>query len=514
MTPLPRRRSFAYLLWLVGGFIGAHRFYLGSYLGGAGQLAFLVYGIAGLPGGRFCLMVLLPWMLFDLWWIHRRMSQLQAQRPAEEEEEETPPAAARHASRRPAPRDPAKDYDLAALAEANKLQERFVAAAEAGDWTQAVAIGEQIVAATRRVFKGPHQNLAMTLCMLGQACYQIDAFDKACASLEESLSIGRKLGLPAEDMDVARKALDLTLVGIEQRKARGATTDEQGALLNLLDDREARYRDALAQGDLKSAERLCAEAIATSRRLHGGAHRSVVLHLSSHAELCRRLRWNEKAQASADEALAVAAQLGLDDSWRRGPTNTLALLHAAAGRADEAEALYKKTIAMAVAEAGGGSSDGVVRAFNNLAFLYAESGQDAKAELCYARALVHLDKLPPGEGDAELHSDMLNNFASLFMARRDFVRARELFERSLDIQQRSCRGISSSAANAHNDLGLIAQEEGELRQALAHFKRTLLLNQICAPDHFRNIDNAQRNIDSVSIALAAVARAARMEPST
>ncbi|WP_418119209.1 tetratricopeptide repeat protein [Variovorax sp. 350MFTsu5.1] len=513
MTPLPRRRSFAYLLWLVGGFIGAHRFYLGSYLGGAGQLAFLVYGIAGLPGGRFCLMVLLPWMLFDLWWIHRRMSQLQAQRPAEEEEE-TPPAAARHASRRPAPRDPAKDYDLAALAEANKLQERFVAAAEAGDWTQAVAIGEQIVAATRRVFKGPHQNLAMTLCMLGQACYQIDAFDKARASLEESLSIGRKLGMPAEDMDVARKALDLTLVGIEQRKARGATTDEQGALLNLLDDREARYRDALAQGDLKSAERLCAEAIATSRRLHGGAHRSVVLHLSSHAELCRRLRWNEKAQASADEALAVAAQLGLDDSWRRGPTNTLALLHAAAGRADEAEALYKKTIAMAVAEAGGGSSDGVVRAFNNLAFLYAESGQDAKAELCYARALVHLDKLPPGEGDAELHSDMLNNFASLFMARRDFVRARELFERSLDIQQRSCRGISSSAANAHNDLGLIAQEEGELRQALAHFKRTLLLNQICAPDHFRNIDNAQRNIDSVSIALAAVARAARMEPST
>jgi hypothetical protein len=47
-----------------------------------------------------------------------------------------------------------------------------------------------------------------------------------------------------------------------------------------------------------------------------------------------------------------------------------------------------------------------------------------------------------------------------------------------------------------------------------HFKRTLLLNQICAPDHFRNIDNAQRNIDSVSMVLATVARAARMEPST
>jgi hypothetical protein len=95
----------------------------------------------------------------------------------------------------------------------------------------------------------------------------------------------------------------------------------------------------------------------------------VVFHLSSHAELCRRMQWNDKAEVAANEALAMATQLGLDDSWLRGPTNTLALLHAAAGRADEAEALYKKTIAMAIAEARGGSSDGVVRAFNNLAFL-------------------------------------------------------------------------------------------------------------------------------------------------
>jgi hypothetical protein len=65
----------------------------------------------------------------------------------------------------------------------------------------------------------------------------------------------------------------------------------------------------------------------------------------------------------------------------------------------------------------------VLRAFNNLAFLYAESGQEGKAELCYARALVHLDKLAADtcdktkgtEGDADLHSHMLNNFASLLM---------------------------------------------------------------------------------------------------
>jgi tetratricopeptide (TPR) repeat protein len=503
MNASPRRPGFAYLLLVAGGWLGAHRFYLGSHAGGAAQLALLLFGLSGYPGARLALAVLLAWLLFDIYWVHRRTRRV---RPL------------------PAPRAGGADapkYDPAGLAEANRLQAQFFAAAEAHDWAGAVSIGEQIVATARRVFKGPHPNLAMSLCMLGQACYQLKALDKARPALEESLAIGLKIGMPAEDMDITRKALSLTLSAIGERNARGAASDRDAALLNLLEDREMRCHAALAQGDLPRAERFGAEAVAAARDLCGGPGKAVVRQLAGYAEVCRRLQWNDKAEASAHEALAMAGQLGLDDGWQRGPTNTLALLHAAAGRADEAEALYKKTIAMAVAEARGGSSDSVLRAFNNLAFLYAESGQNEKAELCYGRALVHLDKLDQGqggaagsEGDAELHSHMLNNFAGLLMSRRDFDRARPLYERSLAIQQRSCRGISTAAANAHNDLGLIAQDEGDLRQALAHFKRTLLLNQICTPDHFKNIDSAQRSIDSVSMVLAAVARAARMEPST
>lgn len=524
MTASPRRPGLAYLLLAVGGFLGAHRFYLRSYVGGAAQLALLLFGVGGIGKvvgavdvriPRLALAVLLAWLLFDIYWVHRRVRQGGGLRASGAEPRRYGPA------------------DLADLAEANRLQAQFVAAAEAQDWARAVAVGEQIVATARRVFKGPHPNLAMSLCMLGQACCQLKAFDKAKAAIEESLAIGRKVGMSAEDMDIARKALSLTQAGIDEREsarlARGAASDRAALLTNLLEDREMRCHEALAQGDLPRAERFGAEAVAASRELCGGPGKAVVRQLAGYAELCRRLQWNDKAEASAHEALAMIGQLGLDDGWRRGPTNTLALLHAAAGRADEAEALYKKTIAMAIAEAKGGSSDSVLRAFNNLAFLYAESGQEDKAELCYARALVHLDKLDgaastaneaaeagaaSGDGDAELHSHMLNNFASLLMGRRDFARAQPLYERSLAIQQRSCRGISIAAANAHNDLGLIAQDEGDLRQALMHFKRTLLLNQICTPDHFKNIDSAQRNIDSVSMVLAAVAHAARMEPST
>lgn len=510
MTASPRRPGLAYALLGVGGFLGAHRFYLGSYAGGAAQLALLLYGASGLRGSRLALAVLVAWLLFDIYWVHRRLD-----RPSNGPENPLREPGARTAETR--------HYDPAGLAQANRLQAQFVAAAEAQDWARAVAVGEQIVATARDVFKGPHPNLAMSLCMLGQACYQLKAFDKARAAIEESLAIGRRVGLSAEDMDVARKALALTQAGIGERNARGAASDAAAGLMNLLEDREMRCHEALAQGDLPRAERLGAEAVAASRALCGGPGKAVVRQLAGYAELCRRLQWNDKAEASAHEALAMIGQLGLDDGWRRGPTNTLALLHAAAGRADEAEALYKKTIAMAVAEARGASSDSVLRAFNNLAFLYAESGQEEKAELCYARALVHLDKLEaaggaegaaPNGGDAELHSHMLNNFAGLLMTRHDFERARPLYERSLAIQQRSCRGISSAAANAHNDLGLIAQDDGDLRRALMHFKRTLLLNQICTPDHLRNIDSAQRNIDSVSMVLAAVAHAARMEPST
>ncbi|MGJ7607938.1 tetratricopeptide repeat protein [Variovorax sp. LT1R20] len=500
----PRRKSFAYLLLVVGGFLGAHRFYLGSYLGGAAQLLLLLVGVANLPGSRVALVLLGLWLLLDIYWVHVRLKQ-------QDEADNT--------ARRPT----AKTYDLEALGHADALRERFVAAAEMHDWARAVALSEQIVANARKVFKGPHQNLAMSLCMHGQACYQFKAFDEAKASLEESLAIGRQIGMPAEDMEIVRKALAMTLAGIgEHHAARqvraglpaGSGPGDDTVLLSLLEDQERRYKAAFERRDLALAERFCAEAVHTSRQLCGGLGKAVVLHLINHAEFCRQLQWHDKAVSLLDECLAIIDQLGLDDSWRLGPSNTLALLHAGAGRSDEAEVLYKKTIAMAVALSKGNSTDEVVRAINNLAFLYANTDQDQKAELCYARAMVHLDKLEPHEGDADLHADLLINFAQLHMARNEAEQAKPLFERALAIQERSCRGISTSAATAHNDLGLIAQDQGDLREALKHFKRTLLLNQICAPDHFGNLANAQRNIDNVSLALAAVARAARLEPST
>lgn len=499
-----RRKPFAWLLLVVGGFVGAHRFYLGSYLGGAAQLLLLLVGVANMPGSRFALALLGPWLLLDIYWVHVRLKQ-------QDEADHT------------ARRSVGKTYDLEALGHADALRERFVAAAEMHDWAAAVALSEQIVAHARKVFKGPHQNLAMSLCMHGQACYQFKALDEAKASLEESLAIGRQIGMPAEDMEIVRKALAMTLAGIgEHHAARqvraglpaGGGPGNDPVLLDLLEDQERRYRAAFERRDLALAERLCAEAVHTSRLLCGGLGKAVVLHLINHAEFCRQLQWHDKAVSLLDECLAIIDQLGLDDSWRLGPSNTLALLHAGAGRSDEAEVLYKKTIAMAVALSKGNSTDEVVRAINNLAFLYANTDQDQKAELCYARAMVHLDKLEPDEGDADLHADLLINFAQLHMARNEAEHAKPLFERALAIQERSCRGISTSAATAHNDLGLIAQEQGDLREALKHFKRTLLLNQICAPDHFGNLANAQRNIDNVSLALAAVARAARLEPST
>jgi len=503
--PSPRRKSVAYLLLLVGGFLGAHRFYLGHFLSGATQLLLLLAGASPLPGARVCLGLLLLWMLADIYWIHVRMKR----------QDGPPRKAARPAM--------TKDYDLAALDEAGKLRERFEAAADAGEWAKAVALGAQIVASARRVFKGPHENLAMSLCLYGQACYRLKAFDKAKASLEESLAIARQISLPAEDLQIIREALAMVHAETDEYRAARAIQDTLPAgtvrpeddpeLQALLERQAAQYMEAFEQGDLERAEPLCAEAVETGRRLFGGPAQAVVSHLVNLAEIRRQLKWHDKAIATLNECLAMIEVLDLDDEWRRGPTNTLALVHAATGRHGEAEALYKQTIAMAIAASKGASTNAVVRAFNNLAFLYADTGQAQKAELCYARAVIHLDKLEAEGADADLHANMLNNYADLFMARRDFARAKPLYERSLAIQERSCRGISSIAANAHNDLGLIAQEEGDLHQALVHFKRTLLLNQICAPDHLGNIANAQRNVDGVSGTLAAVARAARVERS-
>ncbi|SCX72965.1 tetratricopeptide repeat protein [Variovorax sp. EL159] len=404
MSASPRRKPLAYLLLVVGGFLGAHRFYLGRYRSGAAQLLLLLVGtMSSLPGAKLCLGALLLWLLADIYWVHRQSLDV----PQDVEE--------------------AKD-----------------------------------------------------------------------------------LGHP-----VPKHVMAIPQSESAQRVASHQPTTPATQLKN----QELRYMAAFRQGDLQRAEALCAEAVELARRLGGGPGEAVVSHLVNLAEIRRQMQRHDRAIAALDECMNMIGQLRLPDSWRLRPTNTLALVYAATGRPDEAEALYKKTIALAITEAKGGSTDAVVRALNNLAFLHATTGQPEKAELCYARAMTHLDKLAAAsgsgeagsEGDAELYSNMLNNFADLLAARRDFAKARPLYERSLAIQERSCRGISTVAANAHNDLGLIAQELGDLRLALVHFKRTLLLNQICAPDHFKNIANAQRNVDGVSATLDAMAHAARVE---
>jgi hypothetical protein len=152
----------------------------------------------------------------------------------------------------------------------------------------------------------------MSLCMLGQACYQFKAFDEAKASLEESLAIGRQIGMPAEDMEIVRKALAMTLAGIGEhaaaRRRRTCPRSSRGwphrlttPCCGLLEDQERRYKAGLRAARPALAERLCAEAVHTSRELCGGPGKAVVFHLVSHAEFCRQLQWHDKAESLLDE---------------------------------------------------------------------------------------------------------------------------------------------------------------------------------------------------------------------
>jgi TM2 domain-containing membrane protein YozV len=62
----PKSLALAYLLWLIGGSLGAHRFYLGSPRVGASMIATLLAAI-GMPGsaGWVLLIPLLVWTLLD-----------------------------------------------------------------------------------------------------------------------------------------------------------------------------------------------------------------------------------------------------------------------------------------------------------------------------------------------------------------------------------------------------------------------------------------------------------------
>ena len=120
---------------------------------------------------------------------------------------------------------------------------------------------------------------------------------------------------------------------------------------------------------------------------------------------------------------------------------------------------------------------------NNLALLYVNQGQSAKAAPLYKRALAINEKvLGPDHPDVAIS---LNNLAGLFDTQGQYVEAEPLYRRALRIKENAFGLDHSSVALSVNNLAGLYRNQGQYAQAESLFRRALAIwEKTLGPDHF------------------------------
>jgi tetratricopeptide (TPR) repeat protein len=133
-------------------------------------------------------------------------------------------------------------------------------------------------------------------------------------------------------------------------------------------------------------------------------------------------------------ALTEAERFGPSDLRLATSLNSLAVLHKAQGKYDQAEPLYKRALAIWEKALGPEHPD-VATSLNNLAGLYHDQGKYDQAEPLYKRALPIMEKaLGPEHRDV---ATSLNNLAGLYKAQGKYGQAEPLCKRALAIKEKA-----------------------------------------------------------------------------
>lgn len=169
--------------------------------------------------------------------------------------------------------------------------------------------------------------------------------------------------------------------------------------------------------------------------------------------------------------------------------NNLAALYQNMGESARAEPLFHR--ALAVREKTLGAHPLTANSLNNLATLYQAMGAYVRAEPLFRRALAIRTEVV-----GEEHPDTamsLNNLATLYNGMGDYARAAPMYERALAIRERVLDpwdpAIATSLhnlASLHEDLGNYLQAEPLLQRALAIRERALGMEH---PDTATSLNN-------------------------
>lgn len=330
-----------------------------------------------------------------------------------------------------------------AASEVDKLVTEVTRRFQAGQYTEAVQLAQQVLDMREKALGPDHSDVAASLELLGGLYWAQGVYAEAEAVTKRAVAIHEKL-LGSEHRDIGPSLVNLARV----------------------------YR---AQSRYKDAELLLSRAVTILEKALGPEARTVGIALSNLAELYLEQQRFAEAEPLMKRALAILEkELGPDHPDVGGSLNGLALLYRAQGRNREAEALLKRSIA--IAERALGSEHPVVGAsLLNLAQLYRVLGRPADAEPVLKRAIAIQEKtLGP---DHPAVGASVNSLGVFYHAQSRYAEAGPLYERYLAISEKTLGADHPDVGLALNNLALLALGQSDLGGAARHWRRASALLQ-------------------------------------
>jgi tetratricopeptide (TPR) repeat protein/CHAT domain-containing protein len=185
---------------------------------------------------------------------------------------------------------------------------------------------------------------------------------------------------------------------------------------------------------------------------------------------------------------AVKARLGTNSQNYGTALHMLGVRYAAQGKLDEAEAFYKR--ALAVHESAPGVNQiNIATLLNNLGNLYRSQAKYRDAESFYKRALAIREKTP-GQPNVP---KTLDNLADLYRLQGKYSDAEALFKRALNINEAALGGTNPDVATTLNNLARVYRDQGKYSDAEGLLKRALNIKEKALggshPDVAPTLDN-------------------------
>ena len=246
---------------------------------------------------------------------------------------------------------------------------------------------------------------------------------------------------------------------------------------------QARIR--MAEGHPEAAEPLLQDALTAARAAYGVNHLEVAeTELELGACMHRRGRHDDARPHIARAVEALGAEVGTEHPAYADALNRQAGVLVSLHRLGEAQALYEKTLAIALPTFGEGHPT-TARALNNLGYLAMVQGDHEQAAERFDRALAALSKIHGS--DAPQLVIVLTNLAEVAKDRGRVEEAIGHYVRAMAIVERKL-------GSEHPDVGRVCDGLGDLYMSLGRIAEAepLLLRNAALLDRTREVDDPTR----------------------